>query len=642
MAKDLFVGPVEGEDKQLYWRHVPSGKLVNADEYQRLRSEFMAGRSAAPYAAQPSTEQPSGKQPGPTELARETISAQPPKLEPRTGTTTPAANAPAEKPAAPMTTEQLVALVGTDAEGKPLLDKAQIKNNMLKPEFWAAAPDDRNVPLMRQKAIELQQQAADLRAKAQRIAQTMPENTKEAERLSSQANQIDANRKELLDRSETILNEAAEMIVERNKKISGARTEQEIGRTQIPNIEPMKKPEGKTSAQLETDPDYIAERIDYNMRAYEDLKNRGSVDAAKKFYEAAEADRKRLNDLVNVVQTSRAGTQFSYNPNAQPFVPTKPEPMPSDYKAEIDPNTGIIQRKPVTQFVGYPETQGHSPDPELTGKKVILRSPEGDKNVARSIEKSGKLEAEMEGAAEKSADGIATIMKFATAAKVLEAKGTNMTRAELANLARGLGMEGLANQVLSAKDTTAAYNAMKTNVDQAISQVTNAFARPTQAEFLLSEKKATPSIDMPADSAHSLANTRLAGLLWQGAMKADWEREKRLNGTTNFAAWSDAWQKAHPKAMFEDMADRALGNFKGQDLPKPERFTEGVVYVMPKDPSKSPIGRKMVEMGYRPGDLFVMSGVNHAENDVGTPVKVSPTEAYKLHLQAPALTYGAQ
>jgi hypothetical protein len=645
MVKNQFVGPVEGADQKLYWRHVPSGKLVPESEYQRLYGEFMAGRSAAPTASyEPPADEKKTNAPAPqdaTGIARNVINAPAPQIEQRRQEDGAPAQASAQA-AKPPTTETLSSALGTDEKGQPIVDKAQIKNGLLKPELWTGSPPDRNPVLMRQRADVLSGQIDALRKKAERIATTMPENSKEAERLTSQANQLDSNRKELLDRSEGILNEASALIEERNKQLVGAKTTQEIGRTQIPSIEPLKVPEGKTQAQLETDPEFLAQRIKYNEDASTDLKNRGALDAANKYTERAEADRKRLNDLVNIVQTTRAGTQFSYNPNAQPLQVTKPEDMPADYKGSIDPNTGMVNRRDVSSFVGYKDTQGHPVDPELIGQRAILRSEEGDKRVAASIAKSQKLETEMDDAAERSAEGIATLMKFATAAKVLEAKGANTTKAELANLANGLGMEGLAKQVMAEKDVVAAYNAMKTNVDQAISQVTQAFARPTQAEFMISEKKSTPSIDMPADSAYSLTATRLAGLMWQSALKADWEREKIVNGTTNFATWKDAWQRAHPKAMFEEAASRTLGNFKGQDLPKPEKFAEGVVYVMPKDPSKSDIGRKMTQMGYRPGDLFVMRGVDHENKDIGTPTRVSPTEAYKVHLQAPALTYGAR
>jgi hypothetical protein len=218
----------------------------------------------------------------------------------------------------------------------------------------------------------------------------------------------------------------------------------------------------------------------------------------------------------------------------------------------------------------------------------------------------------------------------------------NIPYAELANIARGLGFEGIANQLMSDKNTAAAFTALKTNVDQAVNQVTNNFARPTQAEFLITEKKATPSIDMPVDAARSLTQTRLAGLMWQSAILSDWENAKRETGATNFAAFRDVWQKTHPKALFEDAADRVLGNFKGQALPKPEKFAEGVVYVVPKNAVETQVGRALVEKGLRPGDLFVMNGVNHEAKDIGEPMRVSAADAYKAHLRAPALTYGAR
>jgi hypothetical protein len=134
----------------------------------------------------------------------------------------------------------------------------------------------------------------------------------------------------------------------------------------------------------------------------------------------------------------------------------------------------------------------------------------------------------------------------------------------------------------------------------------------------------------------------MARALWQNALLSDWEKEKRMSGTTNFNAFRDVWQRAHPKGMFEESAARALGNFKGQDLPKKTEFTEGVVYVMPKNAGATKLGEAFIKKGLRPGDLFVMNGVNHQEGDFGEPTRVSPTEAYKVHLRAPVLTYGAR
>jgi len=635
LAKDLFMGPVEGDDKKLYWRHVPSGRLIPQEEYERLYSDFVRGSAGTPAKSAPSSDTSA------VATARDVVSQEQPRPQPATAAPAPATTR-AEEPAQPAA--QAVQPPATaPAEGEAALkNKAQIKNEMLaNPQAWADAPPDGNPILLRQKAAKMEAEVAELRAKARRIATTMPENTTEGPRLTQEANQLDANRKEYIDRSNQILNDAAELAYEEQKARSSGRTAQAVGRTAVPKSPEAILPEGKTVAQAENDPDYLGSRIDSNMKKYNELKARGALEEANKYLAAADKDRDRLEKVIGTEYTTPEGTKYSVHPNAEVFNVTQPKPVPKDYKATIDPNTGIVMSKPIGEFIGYPETGGHPVTPALIGKRAVIRG-EGDKRLMASKAQSDELEKAFVGGAEKAQDGIDTIIKFSTAAKVLESKGTNMQRAELANLARGLGFNTIADQFMSGQDTAAAFTALKTNVDQAINQVTNNFARPTQAEFLITEKKATPSLDMPVDASHSLAQTRLAGLMWQSAILSDWETAKRETGSTNFAAFRDIWQKTHPKALFEEAADRALGNFKGQNLPKPEKFTEGVVYVVPKNAGDTQIGRALVEKGLRPGDLFVMNGVNHEAKDIGEPSRVSPADAYKAHLRAPALTYGAR
>jgi hypothetical protein len=396
-----------------------------------------------------------------------------------------------------------------------------------------------------------------------------------------------------------------------------------------------------TVAEAETNPDYLGSLIKFNMDSYAELKERGELEEANKYLASAEKARDRLEKVIGTEFTTSSETVFRINPQAPVYNVTKPKALPADYKANIDPNTGAVVSKPIGEFVGYPETGGHPVDPQLIGKKAIVK--EGtDKKKARSIAQSDEAEKEFVNGAERAQDALATSLKFATAAKILEAKGANTTKAEMSNLARGLGFETLADQILSAKDETAAFIALKTNVDQAIQQASNAFPRITQNEFAVTKKEATASIDAPFGASYSLAQTQVARALWQNALLSDWEKEKRMNGTTNFNAFRDVWQRAHPKAMFEESAARALGNFKGQDLPKMTEFTEGVVYVMPKNAEKTALGRKFIDKGFRPGDLFVMNGVNHQEGDFGEPTKVAPADAFKVHLRAPVLTYGAR
>ena len=638
-AKEMFKGPF-AEGDQIYYTDL-TGRRLTPQEYGPALRAYIEGKpqtaAAAPVAPPPP---PGGNA---VRTAKDIATTPPPAVE-RAASPKPLVPSTVTQKPTPGETAQAAANPTppvVEGEGEPQLkDKAAIKDELLAdPNRWSSTPAGRNPVVLRKIAERAEAATAKIDKTIATLASVDPKSS-QVQSLIAQRAQHEANRKEYTDRSDKILDEAADLIYENQKAVSAGRTTGQVGREQLGDIKPFKSPGNLSQSQAETDPEVLGQRIAHYTEEFNRLRERGFDAKAKEAFDRAEQDRARLNSLVNIVQTTQAGTQFSYNPNGTPRQVTKPVPQPSDYRGGIDPNTGAVQRKPVTEFVGYPETGGHPVDPELIGKKVMLRNAEGDKRVVKSQEKSDKQEAEFSDAAEKSSSGIQSIMKFATAAKVLEAKGTNITRSELSNLARGLGFEALANQVMTAKDEVAAYNAVKTNVDQAIGQVTEAFSRPTQAEFLISERKATPSIDMPADSAHSLSQTRLAALLWQGSLKSDWENEKRMNGTSNFAAWKDAWQKAHPRAMFEESADRALGNFKGQALPPANKFTEGVVYVMPKDVSKSQIGTMLLKQGYRPGDLFVMNGVNHENNDVGTPRKVSPTEAYKLHLQAPALTYG--
>jgi hypothetical protein len=641
LAKDLFKGPVEGEDKKLYWRHVPSGKLVPQEEYERLYSDFVRGSAGTPRSTAPSSETPA------VNIAREVVTEEKPRPV-KTSAAPPASaaattEAPAPVPDAAQAQAGQPPAAPVPAEGQPVLkNKTQIKNEMLSsPQTWADAPRERNPILLRQEAARLEGEVRQLRDKARRIATTMPENTTEGPRLTSEANQLDANRKEMIERSEKILDEAAEIAYEDQKAQSVGRTAQTVGRTAVPTTPDVPLPKGMTVAQAENDPDYLGDRIKSNMEKYNELKARGALKEAGDYYAKVEKDRAHLQTVIGTEYTTPEGTKYSVHPNAEVFNVTQPKPIPKDYKANVDPNTGIVVSKPIGEFIGYPETGGHPVSPALIGKKAVIRG-EGDKRLIASKAQSDEAEKEFVNGAERAQEAIATTLKFSTAAKILEAKGANTTKAEMSNLARGLGLDLLADQILSAKDETAAFIALKTNVDQAIQQASAAFSRITQNEFAVTKKEATASIDAPFGASYSLAQTQMARALWQNALLSDWEKEKRMSGTTNFNAFRDVWQRAHPKGMFEESAARALGNFKGQDLPKMTEFTEGVVYVMPKNAEKTALGRKFIDKGFRPGDLFVMNGVNHQEGDFGEPTKVAPADAFKVHLRAPVLTYGAR
>jgi hypothetical protein len=634
LAKDMFEGPIKAKNGEWVYRDNSDGTLIPVSEYAARRNAFIYGKDT-PRKPQHS--------PSPVETAREVITTPAPSVDrPAPSTVQEQPSQQAAPQTAPQTQEPPKPTTAAPAvEGEQPKDLAQIKAELeADVKRWATVPAARNPILMKQQAAALAAKAEAARNDAEEVARMAPKST-EATRLTALADQLDKNRKELMDRADGIINDAADLAYKQQTTIASRRTAQETGRMAVPTISGVPIPEGMTVAEAETNPDHLGARIKFNMESYEELKKRGELEEANKYLAAADKDRDRLEKVIGTEFTTSSETVYRVNPQAPVYNVTKPKALPADYKSNIDPNTGAVVSKPISEFVGYPETGGHPVDPQLIGKKAIIK--EGtDKKKARSIAQSDEAEKEFVNGAEKAQEAIATTLKFSTAAKILEAKGANTNYADLANLARGLGMEGLANQIMSEKDTTAAFVALKTNVDQAIQQASAAFSRITQNEFAVTKKEATASIDAPFGASYSLAQTQMARALWQNALLSDWEKEKRMNGTTNFNAFRDVWQRAHPKAMFEESAARALGNFKGQDLPKMTEFTEGVVYVMPKNAEKTALGKRFIDKGLRPGDLFVMNGVNHQEGDFGEPTRVAPTDAFKVHLRAPVLTYGAR
>ena len=299
----------------------------------------------------------------------------------------------------------------------------------------------------------------------------------------------------------------------------------------------------------------------------------------------------------------------------------------------VDPNTGAV--KTARPDIGYPLTGGYATE-KLPQNAVRISE---DKLVSEAKKTSEPLEKEFLEGAKNTKDGISALIKFSTAAKQIEGGGFSTNKAELANQIKGLGFDGIAEKLMTTGDVAAATTATKSALDEAISKVSSSFAKPTQMEFRLVEQKSTPSLDMPNEATHSLVGTRLAALMWQDALAKDWMQAKQ-QGVLNFQAFQDHWRQTHNPAMFEDSANRILGNYKGQALPSPDKMVEGAVYVLPKNAYDSPVGKYLMEKkGLRPGDMFTATGVNH-ENQKMNFKKIEPSEAYRTHLSAPGLNYG--
>jgi hypothetical protein len=567
-------------------------------------------------------------------LARQTLREQ--------AQTASAAAAPA--PAAPPAREPVQAEIAP----QELRDKLAIKADLIQkgPAAFANVPEDMNPVILRQKAAALEQQIA---AKVKEVEEIERErgSTPQAKLLRDEINILREQRKDNLDRSEKGLNEAAELIYGREKSLFEQQTGQQLGKQRALAVN-VPLPEGVSQAEAEFDPDYLAARSQAYSKEAQRLAGLGFVEDAEKARALAEKDRTNLVAMGSIERETPQGSRYVERPGAPLYKPTPPKTRAADYRAVVDPNTGIVGRKEVGEFVGYPETGGFAPDPGLAGRKLNIATG-GDKVVGEARTKSQKQEEEFVEGASRAREAIPTVMKAAVALKYLESKGLTMEKAEAANIANGLGLPGVAKQILSPEETNSAYIVLKSSVDQAVQQISQNFARPTQGEFKLTKEESTTDPRLPVEATYSIAKKQLAGGLWQNALMSDWEDYKRQTGSNNFVGFRDMWQKTHPSSLFEESASRIMGNLKGQGLPPVKEMTEGALYVVPsalkKGASESDAAfydYLITEKKLKPGDVFVAKNVEHEKRNIDVEPVGDFKSAYNVALRAPALTYGVR
>jgi hypothetical protein len=458
---------------------------------------------------------------------------------------------------------------------------------------------------------------------------------------------LEGQRKFYSDQYTANMGKAVAYEVAREKALSDQQISQQLGKQRAPEIT-VPLPEGMTKAQAEFDPDYLATRAEAYRTAASDLRNKGFIEDAEKYMTLANKDRDNLVSMGNTERETPQGSRFVQRPGAPTYQTTPPKVRPTDYQASVDPNTGIVGRKEVGEFVGHPETGGFAPDPGLVGRKIDLAAG-GDKVVGEARASSKKQEDEFVEGASRARETIPTVMKAAVALKYIEGKGLTMEKAEMANIANGLGLPGVADKIMSQPEVDAAYIILKSSVDQAVQQISQNFAKPTQGEFKITKEESTTEPKLPVEATYSIAKKQLAGGLWQNALMNDWEDYKRRTGANNFAGFKDVWQKTHPNSQFEDSASRIMGNLKGQGLPPVSKMTEGALYVVPERPKKGATERDSAFFDYlikekkmKPGDVFVAKNVNHESRNLDVEPVGDFKSAYSVALRAPALTYGVR
>jgi hypothetical protein len=360
----------------------------------------------------------------------------------------------------------------------------------------------------------------------------------------------------------------------------------------------------------------------------------GNVQELSQAFTTAE---NQVRHLTEKTYTLDNGVQYRILPgsviNANP-----PEPLQPN-SARIDPNTAIVQASPVD--IGYTSTGGFALPPGTPTQGIQIVSNPREQAVR---EQSARNAQEFLNATQRSEENIPNILRFSTALKVLDATGLNSSRADIAQTLRGLGLEAVANSVLSEPNTSAALTAAKTQVYSAIQAASAAFPRTTQSEFGIVNTQGTPNANMTPDAAHQLTAPQLALAMSETQLRQAWQ-EASNRGVQNFDAFADRWRRQNPPRVFLDSANSLLGNFRGQNLPN--QFTQGVLYVMPTDRRQYANAPANLRAEYRPGQMFVVRNVQTNPETRRQSVTADPIEsnvnAFDVYRQAPGFQlYGVR
>jgi hypothetical protein len=367
-------------------------------------------------------------------------------------------------------------------------------------------------------------------------------------------------------------------------------------------------------------------------------------DVQKNTYEQIRQRREQLQALQGREYETPTGMKYRWQYGATPSINEPPKPLTEQApRAQIDPDTGAIKTVPVD--IGYPETKGY---PVSTLPKHAVKVGV-DPVYTEAVKQSVPFESDFLDQSQNTQEAITNLVKFASAAKVIETSALKSDKTRIAAVLQSLGFDKAATAVNGAANIGEAQVLAKSALDSAVSKVTSSFSKPTQSEFHLLESKASPNLDIQPDANFSLSATQLGAAMWQDALRRDWLNAKS-QGAQNFLAYQGFWKKQNNREMFEDSAQRLLGNYAGQELPSVDKLVSGGLYVVPsvkKGEKLTGLKSYLYSNGFTAGDVVTLPRVNHYKDNQGKmqvdfdePTKVPDNQIYQKMLSQPGLGFG--
>lgn len=367
-------------------------------------------------------------------------------------------------------------------------------------------------------------------------------------------------------------------------------------------------------------------------------------DVQRNTYDQIRQMREQLQTLQGREYETPTGMKYRWQYGATPTVNEPPQPLTDQApRGQVDPDTGAIKTVPVD--IGYPETKGY-PVSALPKHAVKVGA---DPVYSEAVKQSTPIESDFLEQSQNTQEAITNLAKFASAAKVIETSALKSDKTRIAAVLQSLGFDKAATAVNGAANIGEAQVLAKSALDSAVSKVTSSFSKPTQSEFHLLESKASPNLDLQPDANFSLSSTQLGAAMWQDALRRDWLNAKS-QGAQNFLAYQGLWKKQNNREMFEDSAQRLLGNYAGQELPSVDKLVSGGLYVVPPVKKGEKLGglkSYLYNNGFTAGDVVTLPRVNHYKDDKGKmqvdfdePTKVPDNQIYQKILSQPGFGFG--
>lgn len=367
-------------------------------------------------------------------------------------------------------------------------------------------------------------------------------------------------------------------------------------------------------------------------------------DVQARTYEQIRQMKEQLQALQGREYETPTGVKYRWQYGATQKPNEAPKPLTDQSpRAQIDPDTGAIKTVPID--IGYPETKGF-PASVLPKHAVKVGA---DPIYSKAVEQNAPIENEFLEQSQGTQEAITTLAKFSAAAKAIQTGALTGDRTHIAAILQSLGFDSVATAVAGAASPAEAQILAKSAIDGAVAKVTSAFAKPTQSEFHLIETKASPNLDNQPEANFSLSKTQLGAAMWQDKLRRDW-LEAKSQGAQNFLAYQALWKRQNNRQIFEDSAERLLGNYAGQELPSADKIVSGGVYVVPpvkKGENLTGLKYYLYKNGFTAGDVITIPRATHYKDkdgkmkiDFDEPNKVPDNQIYQHMLSQPGFGFG--